>query len=224
MIQPGIAHLRGLGQAPVLTSILASLLTLTMPAFAQGGPITRATAPVYDSVVVFALPAGFEHAFENEQAGAYILELVPQGQSDEDWQEMLTLTGVDNAQQAAGMTAKEIIDWGLEEMARGYEAGCAQPIIVEAFNDAPTPGAEDGVLAHIGCAEVSATGQSEQMMFWLAVREGDLYSLQWAERGPAAATLAFEPQNWFDRFEFLKQMALCSPEPGEEAPYPSCLD
>lgn len=206
-----------------LPAVLA-LTALAAPAWAETGQFTRATAPVYDSVVVFALPGGFEPGFEHAQNGSYILELVPQGQSVEAWQEMLTLTGVDNAQQNAGMSAKEIVDWGLEEMARGYEAGCAHPVTFEAFNDAPPPGAEDAVLAYVGCAELRQTGQSEQMMFWLAVREGDLFTLQWAERGTAVEALAFDPPHWFARFDLLKAMSLCGPAPGEEAPYPSCLD
>ena len=211
----------GLGAAIFAGSVV---LGFGLAAAAETGKVPRAAAPVYDSVVVFALPGGFEPAFENEQNGAYILELVPQGQSLDAWTEMLTLTGVDNAQQNAGMSAKEIVDWGLEKIARGYEAGCLQPLTFEAFNDPPPPGAEDGVLAHVGCPEVRQTGQSEQMMFWLAVREGDLFTLQWAERGPATDSLTFDPPKWFDRFEVLKAMALCGPEPGEKAPYPSCLD
>lgn len=199
-------------------------LAWTGLARAEAPQFTRATAPVYDSVVVFALPGGFQPGHEAEQSGSYILELVPEEQTVQDWSEMLTLTGADDLQGAAGMTAIQMVDWGLEEIARGYEAGCEGPIIVEAFNDAPPRGAEDGVLAHVGCPKVTATGQSEQMMFWVAVREGDLFTLQWAERGPATTEMVFDPPLWFDRYEILAQMSLCGPQPGEAAPYPSCLD
>ena len=217
-----ISARRGAGFSAWLASL--AVLSLGLPAWAEAGGITRATAPVYDSVVVFALPQGFEPGYEAEQDGAYILELVPPGQSVENWKELLTLTGVDNPPAVAGLSAQEIVDWGLEEIARGYKAACAAPITFEAFNDAPPPGSEDGVLAHVGCAELRQTGRSEQMMFWVAVRAGDLYTLQWAERGPTMESLAFDPPHWFDRFDVLGQMALCAPQPGEEAPYPSCLD
>lgn len=203
---------------------LGLMVGLGHPGLAEQAQPLRATAPVYDSVVVFALPAGFQPAHEAEANGAYILELVPAGQSLTDWQEMLTLTGADDLQNTAGMTAVEVVDWALEEVARGYEAGCNLPITVETFSDAPPTGAEDAVLAYIGCPEVTGSGLAEEMILWVAAREGDLFTLQWARRGPAVREIQFDPPRWLGRYETLASMSLCRPEPGETAPYPSCLD
>lgn len=202
--------------------VAAALLAGAMPVLAQQA--TRATAPVYGHVVVFAMPAGFEPAYEDEQNGRYILELVPQGESVQDWSQMVTLTGAQGLQAAMAMEPKALVDWGLDEIAAGYQGACANPIIAEVFNDAPPPGSADGALAHLGCPMVTATGQSEQMMFWVTVAGDDLYTLQWAERGPGVETMEFDPPRWFDRFDLMKQMALCLPQAGEAAPYPSCLD
>lgn len=205
-----------------LTGLSATVIACATPALAQQA--TRATAPVYGHVVVFAMPPGFEPAHEAEGEGSYILELLPRGQTLQDWSEMVTLTGAQGLRPALGLTASELVDWGLDQLARGYQDGCTAPIIAEVFNDAPPPGAADAALAHLGCPETRSTGKSEQMMFWVAAAGDDLYTLQWAERGPADAGLAFDPPRWFDRFDLLKELALCVPATGEQAPYASCLD
>lgn len=208
--------------AALLFQALAASLCLAHPLQAEGP--TRATAPIYGGVVVFAVPPGFEAAHEAEDNGAYILELVPGGQSVEDWDEMLTLTGIGSAVEDSGMTAKDLVDWGLQQLGDGYQAGCARPIISEVFNDAPPKGAEDAALAHFGCPELRQTGLSEQALLWVAVGQGNLYTLQWAERGPPQDRMAFDPPQWFDRFDLLSRLSLCAPLPDEQAPYPSCLD
>lgn len=195
-----------------------------LPSFTNAQSASWANAPVYGAVVVFQLPPSFQPGFEAEAAGRYILELVPSGQTVEDWEEMLTLTAVQGVTSGSGMDATEVVDWGLQELAHGYQNGCSAPIIFEIFNDPPPKGAEDGVLAHLGCPKVLRTGQSEQAMLWVAVGQDNLYTLQWAERGPAQDSLAFEPSQWFDRFDLLSRMALCVPLPAEQAPYPSCRE
>jgi hypothetical protein len=52
----------------------------------------------------------------------------------------------------------------------------------------------------------------------------DYYTIQWAERGPAAnQPIAISDQKWTDRFNALSPIRLCARVPGEAPPYPNCL-
>jgi hypothetical protein len=49
------------------------------------------------------------------------------------------------------------------------------------------------------------------------------YTLQWAERGPAAGKIAIDEAKWQARLRQLQPIRLCPILPGEHAPYPSCV-
>lgn len=68
--------------------------------------------------------------------------------------------------------------------------------------------------------------QSESMVFVVLVGAEDIYTLQWAEHGPAsAAPIDFPGGVWTDRLAVLQARAkVCDIVPGEQPPYPSCTD
>jgi hypothetical protein len=57
----------------------------------------------------------------------------------------------------------------------------------------------------------------------VAVRgSADVYTIQWAERGPGADKPAVDDAKWRDRLSKLDPIMFCAIVPGEAAPYPSC--
>lgn len=201
---------------PISLALLAALMT---PAAAQ--EVIAARAPVYDQIVAFPLPAPFDAIpdYEAEAQGSYLLENVPAGETVEDWSQMLTLSGAEGA--AAGGDAAGLAEAVAGHFLDGYSAACAHPVSARSF-EAPAGGvARDSFLAWIGCAEVAGAGRSEEMALLVLVGAQDIYTLQWAERGPARAALEMEAR-WTDRLKLLATTGLCDPVAGEEAPYPSC--
>lgn len=195
---------------------LLSLLVLApLPALAD----VTVVAPVFDRIAAFALPDGFASAFEDAQPGFYIHESVPAGETVDAWSQMITLT----AAAAPGLSAEA----AAQSIGAGYGDACAVPLTAIAIppEGATVPGAEGPIfLGYVGCGQVAATGQSEEMAFVVAVAADTVYSLQWAARGPALDQ-AIEPDGdlWTPRLAALMGgLRLCLPVAGEAAPYPSC--
>ena len=68
----------------------------------------------------------------------------------------------------------------------------------------------------------SADKRSETALI-IAVRgSADVYTIQWAERGPGADKPALDDAKWRDRLSKLNPIMFCAIVPGEAAPYPSC--
>ncbi|MDP2063807.1 MAG: hypothetical protein Q8Q63_01960 [Phaeovulum sp.] len=202
---------------------LAGLAALPLQAAAQ----SRAVAPVFGQVVAFdvAAPFGPLAAFENATADSYILEFVPAGDTLEVWSQMLTLTGARGLVGAAttGAEAQALARQFGDALGRGYSAACPETLHAETFEVAAIAGARAVFGAYLGCGTVVGTDHSEAVVFLVLVGASDIYTLQWAERGPAEAVApvaAADP--WAMRAGVLAATQLCTPPAGEAAPYPSC--
>lgn len=204
-------------------ALLALLIALPGSALAQDRVVNR--QQVWSQVVFYPSAFGTAPAFQDQTPeGFFITEFVPGGQSVESWQQMQTLTGhrglvtsTDPAQAAAGA----------ERMAlgflQGYQQACALPVEARSFPAPVLPGARASFSAYLGCAEVRGEGRSEEMVFVIVIGSADVYTLQWAERGPARPSLAGgDGARWGPRLATLEGARLCTPAPGEAAPYPSC--
>jgi hypothetical protein len=189
--------------------VVACLLTITTPAQAQG---VTATAQVYDRITAFALPEGFLGAYENEADGRYLLEFVLEGQSVEDWTQMITLSGAQGLalQMPAPLDVAAAIGAGFRdscpESYRGSDEGAQQ-----------VAGADAAHLVMFSCGAVGA--ETESALILVAASGADVFTLQWAERG---AAMPPDPDVWLPRFDTLLSLRLCPPVAGEEPPYPSC--
>lgn len=188
---------------------------LAVPAAAEG---ITSVARVYDRVVVFPLAPGFAGAFEDEQAGRYLLEFVPEGESVEDWSQMITLSG--NSGLATDMpdplqTASAI--------AAGFRDACPDSYQGSDEGAQEVAGAEAAHLVMFSCGDLG--GYAERALILVAVSGADVFTLQWAERGPVEATTAQpDPALWLPRGEALLSLRLCPVVEGEEPPYPSCIE
>jgi len=195
------------------SAIIGILMIIALPAQAE----MRAVTQVYGQIVTYTLPSGFVPAFENEQDGSYIQEAVPSGESLNNWTQLITLTGI------RGGTKLTPLEFA-RQIFIGYEQACPDSL---GATNLPLPtiaGARDVYAGHVYCGTVNGQMYSEQMLIFVLIGEQDVYTLQWAQRGPPSdRTIPFDATQWTDRYNLLSgQLALCLPVPGEAAPYPSC--
>lgn len=189
--------------------VMVGLLATATLAEAQE---VTATTQVYDRITAFALPEGFQGAYENERDGSYLLEFVPEGQSVEDWTQMITLSGAKGLalQMPAPLDVAAAIGEGFRdscpESYRGSDEGAQQ-----------VAGADAAHLVMFSCGTVGA--ETESALILVASSGADVFTLQWAERG---AAMPPDPEVWLPRFDTLLSLRLCPLIAGEEAPYPSC--
>lgn len=201
-------------------------LAALLPALPLGAQTPlEARIPVYGQVIGFPLAFGVEPAFRTQTPdGFFISEWVPDGETPEAWTQMQTLTGHQgvghdlNDEDAARMgeaIAVHFLD--------GYRQACAVDVDAVPMPLNHDPGARASFGAYMGCAHVSGSDQSEEMVILVMVGATDSYTLQWAERGPARETFDREAfGRWRPRLDSLSAAHLCRPAAGEPAPYPSC--
>lgn len=179
----------------------------------------RAVAPVFAQLVTYPVPGGFFPAYEAEAEGQYIHESIPAGETLQDWTQMMTLTGL---QSAGGFPPRDLALMILQ----GYEAACPGSFAASPLGTPEVTGARGAYAAHLSCGTVAGQSppRSEEMLIVVLAGTEDLYTLQWAERGPAhPGPLPFDADRWAMRYQALSQgLALCTPVPGEGPPFPSC--
>ncbi len=192
---------------------LALALALTAsPALADA--ITVVT-PIYSQLVAFPTPADFKADYESEQQGSYILEFVPRSESVTTWTQMVTVTG------AAGLAGQLTVEEFAERLAAGYQNACPQTFAALRLDDPVIKGAVAAFAGYLGCGSTGT--QSEAMVFVIVQGRSEIYSIQWAERGPALTSPPNpDPEIWLARADALGLLRLCDPVLGEAAPYPSC--
>lgn len=191
-------------------------------AYATGKPVTS-ISPVFSELVRFAVPQGFQPAFENTKGDFYILELVPKGETVQAWTQMITMTGHRNLAGNPALTPQGMAG----NIAAAFKNACPGSFGAQALGAARTDGTQprDAYAGLAACGTVRGQGpdHSEAAMI-LAIRGSqDYYTLQWAERGPPAAQPAgLGDAKWQERLTLLRPIALCPRVDGEKAPYPSC--
>jgi hypothetical protein len=185
---------------------------LASPALGQA--VTVVT-PIYSQLVAFPTPADFKADYESEQQGTYILEFVPRAETVNTWSQMVTVTG------AVGLAGQIPVEEFAERLAAGYQNACPDTFAALGLDAPVIKGAVAAFAGYLGCG--STGSQSEAMVFLIVQGRSEVYSLQWAERGPAlTAPPNPDPAIWLTRAGALGQLRLCDPVAGEAAPYPSC--
>jgi hypothetical protein len=190
-------------------------------ALREQGYSVSTISPIFSQLVSFSLPKGFVPAFENAKPDFYIREAVPVGQSVDMWSQMITVTGSKDLATKAGGTpvifASGLADRFRKACPATYSGGNLGPFKV---------GSYEGFAAVIACG-TAGTGvepHSEVLLALVVRGERDIYSIQWAERGPASETpLKLNDPKWVERTRMLGPIKLCPIVPGEAAPYPSCV-
>jgi hypothetical protein len=197
---------------------LLAALCLSSPVCAEG---YIAVAPVFSQIVTIPVPDGFQPAYEDADADSYINESVLAGETVNDWSQMITLTGI--RAMASGDPNQVSVDFA-EYLAGQYSGACPDTFNAVALNAPPISGARGVFAGFLGCGN-NGGGQSEAMAFLVLVGASDVYSLQWAERGPLSGSgPVYDEAVWAPRLAELSAAArICDRVPGEEPPYPSCI-
>ena len=106
-------------------------------------------------------------------------------------------------------------------IAEGYQTGCGDTYTTRSFPPPAIRGAAAVFSGCLGCG--SADGRSEQMAFVGVAGTSELYTVQWAARGPTQGKpMHLDIAVWKPRTDALAITRICDPVPGGPAPYPSC--
>jgi hypothetical protein len=176
--------------------------------------------PIYSQLLSFSYPAGFAPVFENSKDNQYIQESVLKSESLDRWSQMITVTGAKDMASNPAITPKVFAN----NMAGGFQQGCPKTFSATNIGEFKIDG-HDAMFAFLSCGTLSTNGKSRSESVLLLVIKGsrDVYTLQWAERGPASKTpIAFE-KKWSERMNSLAPVKVCPIFAGEKAPYKSCV-
>ncbi len=205
-------------------SAVLPIAVLSLAAQTAGAPKpVQVITPVFHQLVAYSIPARFNFASpDHANQNFYIHEMVPRGQTVEQWTEMVTLTGTRGA-------ASKTAAGSIETAAAGFKQACPEtfaykPIGTMQISNSPA------ALAIISCGRVAdehgkpGAMHSETALYVAIAGDQDLYTIQWAERGPASAKpLQLDDRKWSARARELGPIRVCPKIDGEKAPYPSCL-
>lgn len=196
----------------------ALFLAAALAGPAMADPATH-IAPVWSRIVAFAVPEGFAPAFETAREGSYILEFVPDGQSVQDWDQMLTLTGAEGF----ARDRPQAVESFAESLAQGYANACPDSFAATTLPAPQVPGAEAVFAGHLSCLDLPGAGHGEAVVVLIAASGEDVFTLQWALRDAPGGVALINGRTWADRLDALAAgFRLCPRVEGETAPYPSC--
>jgi hypothetical protein len=195
-------------------------LALALPALAQQAKPIVAVTPVYSQLVMYAYPPGFKPGFSNDSGDHYIQESVRDGETLQNWSQMITLSGNKGAGGNPALTPQRF----LEHIASGFQRACPASFAAQSFGSLRI-GAHDAFAAVMGCGSVASGTPRSEIAVVLAIRgAADYYTIQWAERGPPTQKApVLDQTKWIARLKQFDPVKLCPRIPNEPAPYPSCI-
>jgi hypothetical protein len=207
-------------RARMSSAALGALLASSAAAQSPAPSAFTVISPIFGQLVTFSLPTSFVTVFENTNGPNYTREAVLKGETVKSWTQMITVTGVKGA---AGNTkvSPEIF---AGSMVGGFKSACPETFAAQGFG--PTKfGDQDAYVAVASCGRVEASADKHSEVALIVTVKGstDYYTLQWAERGPAAGRTAIDEAKWLARLRQLQPIRLCPIVPGETAPYPTCV-
>jgi len=205
------------------TMWLAALVGLLASSAAAQGPAPAAftvISPIFGQLVTFSLPAGFVTVFENTKGPSYLREAVPKGETVERWTQMITVTGAKGAAGNPNISPES----AAASLVGGFKSACPETFAAKGFGPAKF-GDQDAYAAVAGCGQVASSADKHSEIALIVAVKGstDYYTLQWAERGPAAGRATIDEAKWLARLRQLQPIRFCPIVPGEKAPYPSCV-
>ena len=203
------------------SALMAALgmLVASAAAEAQAPASFTAISPVFSQLFAFAMPSSFVVVSENVNGPNYIREAVLKGETVERWTQMITLTAVKGLAGNPKVSPESFAG----SIAGGFKTACPDSFTAKGFG-ATKFGDQDAYVAVASCGRVesSADKHSETALVISIKGNTDYYTLQWAERGPAAGKRPVDEAKWQARLGQLQPIRLCPILPGERAPYPSC--
>lgn len=187
--------------------------------FRDGDKPLPVVTPIFNQVVSYTFPKGFVPAFQKAQGDFYIQESVLKGETVDKWTQMITLTGNQGLSATPNLTPKKYA----EHMVARFQKGCPDSFTASGLAETMLSG-HKAYIVHIGCGTAGpGASHSEAMLMVVVQGAKDYYTIQWAERGKATKTLAYDDGVWSKRLKALMPIRVCTPAPGEKPPYADCL-
>lgn len=142
-----------------------------------------AVVPIFSQKVAFNLPTTWKAVFEDQQAGSYIIEFIPQVETIDNWNNLFTVQGFENL---ANQTTP--IDF-LNTMAFHFKEACGDYAFFEKLGLMDITG-HQAFAVIMGCSNmpdangnISEGGQSE-LGYYIAIKgKQDYYLVQKLLRG-----------------------------------------
>ncbi|TWB35820.1 hypothetical protein [Nitrospirillum pindoramense] len=196
-----------------------SLQDAIKTANAQGHAVKSIT-PIFSQLVMFSIPAGFQLGSEHTQGNQYIREMVLEGETLDRWTQMITITGFQGLGANPNVTPQ-----GFAAMLAGrFKNACPTTFAAKEVANLTISG-QPAFIAWISCGTAPGGDHSESAVIFSIKGANDYYTLQWAEREAASSQpMAFDDAKWKERIARLNPVKICPIIPGEQAPYPSCVD
>jgi hypothetical protein len=206
-------------RAAAFTAAIGALLASPVSAQAPAPAAFTVISPIFGQLVAFSMPSSFVTVYENTNGPNYIREAVLKGETVKDWTQMITVTGA----KGTAANPKISLESFAGSMVGGFKSACPETFTAKGFGPAKF-GDQNAYVAVASCARVesSADKHSETALIVTVKGSSDYYTLQWAERAPAAGKNAIDEAKWQARLRQLQPIRICPIQPGERAPYPSC--
>lgn len=188
--------------------------------YRQQGYSVKSITPIFSQLLVISFPQGFKTVFENARGPQYIRESVLEGENENKWTQMISITGAKDLASQPNLSPKKYA----ESIAGGFKRACPNSFSTSSISEGKISG-YDGFIAIVSCGTSPSTAgrTSESALIAVIKGESDYYTVQWAERAqPSSTPIAIDKTKWDERFKRLAPIKLCPIVPGEAAPYPSC--
>jgi hypothetical protein len=194
-------------------------------AYRQKGFSVKTITPIYSQLLEMSLPAGFQASavYEANLPGQrYMKETVLEGESEKEWTQMITITGVKDQASNLNLTPQKFV----ENIAGGYKKACPDTFSVVGVPVGKISDFEAfSAIVSCGMSPLTVGKTSESAMIMAIKGQHDYYTVQWAERAtPSKLPIPIDTAKWIANFKKLIPIKLCPIVPGESAPYPSCVD
>lgn len=193
----------------------------TVEELREQGYSVKTITPIYSQLLVAGYPKGFQSVYENVNGPSYIRELVPVGETVDNWTKMMTISGIKGLASKADITPKIF----LSNIAGGFKRACPNSFSAQAITEGKLSGF-DSFVAVVSCGVLpSASGKSSETALIAVIKgQSDYYTIQWAERAaPSNEPIALDVPTWAAKLKLMGPIKLCPIVPGEQAPFPSCV-
>lgn len=185
--------------------------------------VIRAVAPVFNNIISYNVPDSFKSAYETTNKDGYINEAIPKDQSLDNWKQMISLTGAKDFKSKDGASPKNVLNF----MAAGFKDACPDSFSGINLNLDEIDGRKSAAGV-ISCGKLKKSGKddySETTLVLVIEGSKDYYTLQWAERAaPRGKITQDDLVGWSKKSALLSPIKVCDKVPGEQPPYPSCLN
>lgn len=184
------------------------------------GYSVQSVTPIFSQLLSLGTPRGFVAVFEKPTAVSYIREAVPQGETVDNWTQMITVSGYKDVATMPNLTPKAFLD----TMASSFQHACPSSYGAKIMSEAKLSGF-DAVVAVLSCgvSPTTAGKTSESALIAVIKGQADVYTIQWAEHGALSRSpIQVDEAKWQGRLNALAPIKLCPIVVGEKAPYPSC--